>query len=41
MGLIAILALSLRTTGCASDREDPYLGLSLAPIIVEEWELQA
>ncbi len=40
MGLIAILAFSLLTTGCASVREDPYRGQSLALIILEEGELQ-
>lgn len=40
MGLIAILVFSLLTTGCASVREDPYRGQSLALIILEQWELQ-
>ena len=39
-GLIAILAFSFLTTGCASVREDPYRGQSLALIILEQWELQ-
>lgn len=39
--LIVILALSLLIAGCATDREDPDRGRSLALIIVEEWELQA
>ena len=39
MGLVAILTFSLLTTGCASVREDPYRGQSLALIILEEGEL--
>ena len=39
MGLMAIVALSVLTMGCAAEWEDAYRGRSLALIIVEEWEL--